>query len=178
MVGTTTDYLRHRDNRLRYQKTYNSVKRVGRRKVGKSEREREEDKRRAIISGLQRPYTNDIACKSAGVDSKRTPFMHAREHEVFEHWSLLRHSLMEQHPGDWASRYVFRVRAAINRILGTVDNVLATLESSPPANIASRIHRYRRLVAGLHQEVEFALQGKEVRDWALADHAHIFTGRR
>ncbi|KAI0061777.1 hypothetical protein BV25DRAFT_1916453 [Artomyces pyxidatus] len=177
MASSKAGYERNRTRRLQYQNNYNKVKRLGRRKISKAERTSRELWRKAELDGRKSKYTNTIACRSNTVDDRRTLSMAGQEETEWDEWSTLRADLIAKYADQYFVHYVPAVQEAINKYVCTAKEVLESQER-PHAGDDSAVHSLRRIVAGLHQELEIHKQGHNAFISALQDRALIFQGRR
>ncbi|THH21170.1 hypothetical protein EW146_g354 [Bondarzewia mesenterica] len=173
-------YERHRKERLDYQHRYNAVKRqIGRRKISKQARETAEKSIRQKQKENRLSYTNSIVCRSTGSeqDSERTPVMAAQEESLMSRCLTLQDEVKKSNPSDWSAQYIHNLQYLLNKHLS-----LARIDIQHPTmngdDFRVQLHGHRRLIAGLHQQLEFMSQGTHVYGLAAEDDALVFAGRR
>ncbi|KAI0054693.1 hypothetical protein BV25DRAFT_1922459 [Artomyces pyxidatus] len=163
--------------RKSYQDNYNKTKRIaGRRKVSKWDRYCQEAAERAVSAGRKRAYTNSIAHKHQNSDPERTLYIHGEEEEAWNACIQLRQKLIAEFPEDWVQKYVTLMRAEIDRLREEAEAFKDADEIHDFRG--SSLHKFRRLIACHHQEIEFSLQGLYAYERAEEDNAFIFGGRR
>ncbi|KAI0055675.1 hypothetical protein BV25DRAFT_1842821 [Artomyces pyxidatus] len=182
MTGSKTQYQRHRLSRLDYQAKYNKVKRVGRRKVSKAQRTRDEQLRKLEVKGLKMPYFTSISWRTNVQDHERTLAMAAGEEEQYETWEERRFEFIERYPDAWLPHFIAALRERIEELLRTATAILTEPDpgrSPYPLDSDARtaVHTYRRLIAALHQEIELVPQGNDAYLSAMQDRALIHQGR-
>ncbi|KAI0039073.1 hypothetical protein FA95DRAFT_1612873 [Auriscalpium vulgare] len=161
--------------RIQYQKRYNFVHRIGRRKIGKAAREREERTRAEIIDGEHIPYKNSFTVRQRlSHDPRRTPAMAAEESAALRACDDLKWSLIENGTHHWARDAPPAFRQLLD---DSIASAKAYMHASPGAS-AEELHRHRRLVAGYAQLLEFAEQGVHVDASAAGENTLIWGGRR
>ncbi|KAI0061775.1 hypothetical protein BV25DRAFT_1916451 [Artomyces pyxidatus] len=171
----TTYYTRHRETRCEYQKAYYKVKKIGRRKVSKQAREVAEDKRRRELLGLRAPYSFSLLHSSSTPDPSRTEDMRTAEHDVWDRCFDLMETLKKTEGDDWRARYAETVQEWLDEHLSKAEEVRRTTALT---SVDVELHTYRRIIAGLVQELEFIEQGDEVVTSAAEDWGLIWYGRR
>ncbi|TFY66437.1 hypothetical protein EVG20_g4645 [Dentipellis fragilis] len=162
-------YERACESRREYQRTYIKIKRIGRRKVSKAEREMEESIRKAHATGKRVTILNSIMHSHRRPDPLRTPEMASHEKCVWEDVSQMHREYValnadteryRQGLNEMIEHYIARAREAITD--GSVP------QGVPPPQ---HLHGLRRLVAGLHQELDLLSYGPDARLQAIGDHA-------
>ncbi|KAI0038713.1 hypothetical protein FA95DRAFT_1613167 [Auriscalpium vulgare] len=138
------------------------------RKVSKAEKQLAENLRK-VARHYELP-ASQIACTTKDEDPLRTPLMRKLEDKIWSDWTAHREELTKVYPDDRLARYIANIRNAIQEQL---DEVRAPLL----AGDNEKIHKYRRFIAGLHQEIDVMQHGEKVYDATLYDQAFVFAGR-
>ncbi|KAI0054485.1 hypothetical protein BV25DRAFT_1789803, partial [Artomyces pyxidatus] len=155
-----------------YQKAYYKIKKTGRRKVSKYARSAAEDKRRRELAGLR---TFFLLHSSSTPDPSRTEDMVTAEHEVWDRCFDLTATLKSTQGDGWRSQYSATIQEWIDDHLSQAEEARQT--TSLPS-LDAELHKYRRIVAGLVQELEFVEQGDSAIAAAAEDWGLIWYGRR
>ncbi|TFY52380.1 hypothetical protein EVG20_g10575 [Dentipellis fragilis] len=157
---------RNRERRQEYQRVYAWVKRIGRCKVSRREREMEE----SIRKGQQeRPYMNTIVLSHRRPDSKRTPQMADEEASILASCCQLYSELSLQHDG--TERYRVAITDLLDSYVRKARQALCNGPDDQGADRPQDLHGLRHIIAGLHQELELLPQGPDVWLQAFGDHA-------
>ncbi|TFY61921.1 hypothetical protein EVG20_g6875 [Dentipellis fragilis] len=149
-------YARNRERLQEYQRAYVHVKRIGRRKTSKQERQLEESIRMAEVLGDRLPYTNTIVLSHHRADPQRTPEMAEEEHSTLVLCSQMyaENVLAEQDGG------IEAYRAAVTDLLdGYLRKARQASSNQSDGSESDRrqyLHGIRRMIAGLHQERSFS----------------------
>ncbi|KAI0055825.1 hypothetical protein BV25DRAFT_1842720 [Artomyces pyxidatus] len=171
----STYYERHQIKRLEYQSNYYKVKNNGRRKVGKASRAAAEERRRREIHGERSPYYCSFVHKTPGQDPDRTDKMRAAEEDMWDRCFALTSDLKEREGSGWTSTFLETLDTWIDEALANARGIVA---SSPDDDRAVQLHGLRRIIAGLVQQKEMAVQSPEAQYAIGEDFAFAWLGRR
>ncbi|KAI0059387.1 hypothetical protein BV25DRAFT_1918614 [Artomyces pyxidatus] len=177
--SATSYYTRHQEARQQYQRNYNSVKRLGRRKIGQREHAVEESMRRRERTGQRGRYTTAWAHRQHNVDAARTLTMEIEEGDLSTRLVDMENSAMEGHGDNWLPVFLDAVNALIREVEAVACEAVNqhNTDEGDAAKRQEQLHGIRRILAGLHQSKEFAEQGFQAGGAAAEDKAWIWQGR-
>lgn len=106
--------------------------------------------------------------------------MAAAEDAEAQRWASLKQELQDLHEGQngWAEEYIDSLRDSIQDYLVAVARTDLQGEDTDRTANSDRVHAYRRLIAGLHQQIELHSQDLDDADIAAQSDTLIFSGRR
>ncbi|KAI0055065.1 hypothetical protein BV25DRAFT_1922119 [Artomyces pyxidatus] len=174
-------YHRNRITRLEYQQHYISVKRrSGRRKLSQRARAMKEKEVERELLGISSKYTDTLAYRSHERDPARTTAMAVDEEMLLSRCTDIESDIRDSFPDQWIPQYVQKLQIILAERLGEGEACRSRGETNDGHDGQSHehLHAHRRLVAGVHQEIELIQQGVEVRAMAAANHALILSGCR
>ncbi|KAI0054881.1 hypothetical protein BV25DRAFT_1922290 [Artomyces pyxidatus] len=176
-----TYYARHRDARQAYQWDYNTIKRVGRRKVSSRERGIREGTRRRLQVGHTQTYVNTFAHRSRNPDRERTDSMVQAEKELRRRCELVEEEEREKHdeeadPDGWVPAYVDILDVWIGQYLEEASELLSTIPQNA-RRTDPQLHALRRCIATLLQQQELWPQGMKAYGAASEDKVLIWADR-
>ncbi|EPQ50189.1 hypothetical protein GLOTRDRAFT_134177 [Gloeophyllum trabeum ATCC 11539] len=169
-TGKVSYYRRHREARQAYQRQYNQIHRVGRRKCGKAARKAAQDARRKEKTRKIQYVEDGIAVKSTAEDPEITSEMEAAERLVYRDYLYKITNLEEQYKDEWLERYMDYLDECLFRRL---EQAKAELPTADPGTI----HGHRRIIATYHQEIFLRGQGFDAYAQACHDRKLITDGR-
>ncbi|KAI0054814.1 hypothetical protein BV25DRAFT_1922346 [Artomyces pyxidatus] len=171
----STYYERHRAERLQYQSQYYKIKNNGRRKAGKAAREAAAERRRGEIHGERHTYYCSFVHKTAGHHPARTEEMRTAEENMWDRCFGLMSDLKQQEGPDWPSSFVTTLDVWIEEQIVKAQQVIAAVSL---IDWSVELHGLRRLVAGLVQQQEMAVQSPEAQYAVGEDFTFAWLGRR
>ncbi|KAI0044428.1 hypothetical protein FA95DRAFT_1608535 [Auriscalpium vulgare] len=174
-------YERNKVNRQDYQRKYAAAQRsIGRRKISRIDLEQKRMELREEWMCLP-GYSNVLPYVNGMKDPERTLIMAMDEHEVLQQCKTLQRAAREfgESASDprWRLKYADDVRVLLNERLAQAKANLASPIDVPLAQ-HRRMHTHRRIIAGLHQQIELFSQGLEAVDRASIETGLILNGIR
>ncbi|KAI0059391.1 hypothetical protein BV25DRAFT_1918619 [Artomyces pyxidatus] len=178
-------YKRHREARRTYQSLYSTVKRqAGRRKISKRARGIKESDIRNELTGRSRSYIDSLSYRSREREPGRTDAMAVKEGQLFARCSDAESEVRDTNPDLWIPSYIERLQTILAEQLSEAHSFVAGKSDhgdnrgGNDSECLQRVHAHRRLVAGVHQEIEIIGQGVEARSLAVMDRAFVLQGCR
>ncbi|KAI0038389.1 hypothetical protein FA95DRAFT_1612324 [Auriscalpium vulgare] len=174
-------YERNKVQRRDYQRRYAADRHsMGRRKMSKKNIEL---KRRKLREERTCPsvYTNVLPYSNRVYDPERTTLMAMDEAEVQQSCKELRSAARDsgecESAGEWWLKYAEDVRHLLDEHLVQARKDIASPKDVPLAQYRL-LHTHRRIIAGLHQEIELYSQDLEAVHQARETTGFIFDGAR
>ncbi|KAI0039997.1 hypothetical protein FA95DRAFT_1612140 [Auriscalpium vulgare] len=126
-------------------------------------------------------FTNILAYANGMRDPERTYLMHMDEQEVEDCLADLRAEARKCNDSadapDWRLQYADDVTVLLNKHLAEAKEHLASPIDVPLAQYRL-MHTHRRIISGLHQEIELHRQGSNAIYWATVTTGRILDGTR
>ncbi|OCH88031.1 hypothetical protein OBBRIDRAFT_805664 [Obba rivulosa] len=179
-----SSYEKHADARRAYQRRYNAIHRLGRRKISKNDMQDLQACRHDELEGWV--YTNDIVRKFPKYDPLCLPWMHRAERDVWNSLLSREKVMRNTHGDDWLEAWRAEV-ASLPEIMAEQmwgplpelpDFAYECVGGHDPESLYH--HHQRRMVAIYHQFVELLSQPKGLNaiGQATLDNALVIQGRR
>ncbi|EMD33435.1 hypothetical protein CERSUDRAFT_76662 [Gelatoporia subvermispora B] len=174
---------RHADARRAYQRRYNAIHRLGRRKISKAARQELQNRREDELHDWTAVYTNEIIRKSPPYDPRCLPWMRRAERDAWNSLSNMEDEMRNAHGKDWLDAWCAEVASTLPLMADQMRGPLPELpdcayqcsEEETPEDVFR--HHQRRMIALHHQFVNLLWQGVEAIQQATYDNALIVQGR-
>ncbi|KAI0039251.1 hypothetical protein FA95DRAFT_1612724 [Auriscalpium vulgare] len=161
---------RHKAQRQEYQRTYAAASRAaGKRKVSKGAQARNKRAVRNALYGTRKcPLAvdsvspNSLCYANHAKDSERTFFMRVAEEAMAEQIDRLRHDARMSTDEDWENSLITQLRSLLEEQLSLARERLKDPIDVPRAHKVA-MHGHRRMIAGVHQELELCIQSRDTR---------------
>ncbi|KAI0054604.1 hypothetical protein BV25DRAFT_1843543 [Artomyces pyxidatus] len=123
-----------------------------------------------------------LSYRSREREPARTDDMVYEESRLSTRCSDVEGDIRDANPDDWIPTYVKRLQAILEERLSEANDFVGggseNGDDIEDSERLRRMHAHRRLVAGVHQEIEIIKQGVEARSTATLDRAFILQGCR